>query len=55
MSLRDVTGRGPSPVVYVYTNVVDERTHKIRNVCCHPTFCSCKMGDDGEADWLDEF
>ena len=30
MSLRDVTGRGPSPVVYICTNVVDERTHKIK-------------------------
>ena len=54
MSLRDVTGRGPSPVVYVSTNVVDERTHKIKNVC-RPTFRSCQMADDGDADWLDEF
>ena len=54
MSLRDVIGRGPSPVVCVCTNVVDERTHKIKNVC-RPTFCSCQMADDGDADWLDEF
>ena len=54
MSLRDVTSHGPSPVVYVCTNVVDKRTHKIKNVC-RPTFCSCLMADDGDADWLDEF
>ena len=54
MSLWDVTGHSPSPVVYVCTNVVDERTHKIGNICC-PDICSCQVADDYEVDWLDQF
>ena len=50
ISLRDVTGRGPSPLVYVCTNVVDERTHKIGNIYCRPDICSRQVADDYEVD-----
>ena len=60
MQLWDFTDRGPSPVVYVGTNVVDEKTHQIKNVCCCPSFYSCQRvedscqrADDGGVDWLD--
>ena len=55
MWLRDVTGRGPSPVVYACTNVVDERTHKIENIYCRPYICSSQSADDDEVNWLDQF
>ena len=32
MLLWDITDRGPSPLAYPCTNVVDEKTPKIRNV-----------------------
>ena len=61
MPLWDFTDRGPSPIVYVGTNVVDEKTHKIINACCHrPPFCSCQRADDScqraddcDVNWLD--
>ena len=36
MPLWDFTDRNPSPVGYIGTNVVDETTHKIRNICWRP-------------------
>ena len=62
MPLWDFTDRGPSPVVYVGTNVVDEKTYQIRNVGCRPFIYSCQRAedscqraDDGDVDWLDLF
>ena len=46
MQLWDFTDRGPSPVVYVGTNVVDEKTYQIRNVCCRPSFYACQRAED---------
>ena len=62
MPLWDFTDRGPSPVVYVGTNVVDEKTHKIGNICwcpfiysCQRAEDSCQRADDGNVNWLDLF
>ena len=55
MSLWDFTARGPSPFAYACTAVVDEKTHKINNVCSRPPFCSCQRADDIDIDWLDLF
>ena len=62
-SLWDFTDHGPSNIVYVGTNVVDEKNHKIINACCRrPPFCSCQRADDSsvraddcDVDWLDLF
>ena len=43
MLLWDITDRGPSPVAYACTNVVDEKTPKIRYVYCRSLICSCQM------------
>ena len=40
---------------YACTAVVDEKTHKINNVCSRPPFCSCQRADDIDIDWLDLF
>ena len=62
MPLWDFTDRGLSPVVYVGTNVVDEKTRKVKNVCwrhfiysCQRAEDSCQRADDGDVDWLDLF
>ena len=43
MLIWDITDRGPSPVAYACTNVVDEKTPKIRYVYCRSLICSCQM------------
>ena len=55
MTLRDVTGCGPSPIVScLRTNVVDERTHKINYTSCPPDFY-CQEADSELDDWMDHF
>ena len=55
MTLRNVTGCGPSPIVScLRTNVVDERTHKINYTSCPPDFY-CQEADSELDDWMDHF